>query len=50
MTGEFESFLALPEQDRQDVCEAAAVRLDTLPGHGSRIVCALDPRLLQLSR
>ena len=33
MTGGFESFLALPEQDRRDVFEAAATRLDTLPGY-----------------
>ncbi len=33
MTGGFESFLALPEQDRRDVFEAAAARLDTLPGY-----------------
>lgn len=29
----FEAFLALPERDRQDVFEAAAIRLDTLPGY-----------------
>ena len=33
MTGGFESFLSLPEQDRRDVFEAAASRLDTLPGY-----------------
>ena len=33
MTRGFESFLALPEQDRGDVFEAAAARLDTLPGY-----------------
>ena len=33
MTRGFESFLALPEQDRRDVFEAAAARLDTLPGY-----------------
>lgn len=33
MTAGFESFLALPEQDRQDVFEAAATRLDTFPGY-----------------
>lgn len=33
MTAGFESFLALPEQDRRDVFEAAATRLDTLPRH-----------------
>ena len=33
MTGGFEPFLALPEQDRRDVFEAAAARLDTLPGY-----------------
>ncbi|MDE0031222.1 MAG: nucleotidyl transferase AbiEii/AbiGii toxin family protein [Deltaproteobacteria bacterium] len=33
MNGGFESFLALPEQDRRDVFEAAAARLDTLPGY-----------------
>ena len=32
MTAGFESFPALPEQDRRDVFEAAATRLDTLPG------------------
>ena len=31
MNGDFESFLSLPEQDRRDVFEAAASRLDTLP-------------------
>ena len=31
MTGGFDSPLALPEQDRRDVFEAAASRLDTLP-------------------
>ena len=30
MNGPFESFLALPEQDKRDVFEAAANRLDTL--------------------
>ena len=29
----FESFLALPEPDKRDVFEAAASRLDTLPGY-----------------
>ncbi len=33
MTRGFESFLVLPEQDRRDVFEAAAARLDTLPGY-----------------
>lgn len=33
MTGGFESFLSLPELDRRDVIEAAAGRLDTLPGY-----------------
>lgn len=33
MTRGFESFLALPEQDRRDVLEAAAARLDTLPSY-----------------
>lgn len=33
MTGGFEFFLALPEQDRQDVFEAAAIRLETFPNH-----------------
>lgn len=33
MTADFESFLALPVQDRRDVFEAAAARLDTLPGY-----------------
>ena len=33
MTEGYESFLALPERDRRDVVEAAAARLDTLPGH-----------------
>lgn len=33
MTEAFESFLALPEQDRRDLFEAAAGRLDTLPGY-----------------
>ena len=33
MTGGFESFLALPAQDRRDVFQAAAARLDTLPGY-----------------
>lgn len=29
----FQSFLALPEQDRRDYCEAAAERLNTFPWH-----------------
>ena len=33
MTGGFDSLVALPEQDRRDVFEAAASRLDTLPGY-----------------
>ena len=33
MTRGFESFLALPEQDRRDILEAAAARLDTLPSY-----------------
>ena len=33
MTGGFNSLLALPEQDRRDVFEAAASRLDPLPGY-----------------
>ena len=33
MSGNTESFLTLPEQDRRDVFEAAASRLDTLPGY-----------------
>ncbi len=33
MTGGFDSLLALPERDRRDVFEAAASRLDTLPGY-----------------
>ena len=33
MNGNAESFLSLPEQDRRDVFEAAASRLDTLPGY-----------------
>ena len=33
MTGGFESLLALTEQDRRDVFEAAASRLDTVPGY-----------------
>ena len=34
MTSEsFERFLALPDQDRRDVFEAAADRLDTLAGY-----------------
>ena len=33
MTGGFGSFLSLPEQDRRDVFQAAAARLDTLPGY-----------------
>ncbi len=32
MTGGFDSLVALPEQDRRDVFEAVASRLDTLPG------------------
>ena len=31
--GSFESFLALPEQDKRDVFEAAANQLDTLPSY-----------------
>ena len=34
MNGDYKSFLSLPEQqDRRDVFEAAAGRLDTLPSH-----------------
>ena len=33
MNGNSESFLSLPERDRRDVFEAAASRLDTLPGY-----------------
>jgi Nucleotidyl transferase AbiEii toxin, Type IV TA system len=33
MTVDFDRFLALPEQDRRDVFEAAASRLDTLPSY-----------------
>ena len=33
MTGGFDSLPALPERDRRDVFEAAASRLDTLPGY-----------------
>ena len=33
MNEAFESFLSLPEQDRRDVFEAAASRLDTLPSY-----------------
>ena len=33
MTGGFESLFALPEHDRRDVFEAAASRLDTVPGY-----------------
>ena len=33
MTEGIKPFLALPEQDRRDVFEAAAARLDTLPGY-----------------
>ena len=33
MNGTFESFLALSEQDKQDVFEATATRLDTLPSY-----------------
>ena len=33
MNGTFESFLALPEQDKRDVVDAAASRLDTLPSY-----------------
>ena len=33
MNRDSESFLSLPEQDRRDVFEAAASRLDTLPGY-----------------
>ena len=33
MTGNSETFLSLSEQDRHDVFEAAASRLDTLPGY-----------------
>ena len=31
MSGTFETFLILSEQDKRDVLEAAAGRLDTLP-------------------
>ena len=33
MNGDFESFLSFSEHDRRDVFEAAASRLDTLPGY-----------------
>lgn len=33
MTRGFESFLALADQDRRDILEAAAARLDTLPSY-----------------
>ncbi len=33
MNGSFESFFTLAEQDRRDVFEAAANRLDTMPGY-----------------
>lgn len=33
MTEGYELFLALPKRDRQDIVEAAAVRLDTSPGN-----------------
>ena len=33
MTKGFDSLLALPEQDRRDIFQAAASRLDTLPGY-----------------
>ncbi len=33
MNRSFESFLVLPDQDRRDVFEAVASRLDTLPGY-----------------
>lgn len=35
-TGAFASFLALPEQDRQDVFASAAHRLDTVPGYAEK--------------
>jgi len=33
MNGDHASFLSLPDQDRRDVCEATARRLDTLPSY-----------------
>ena len=36
MNEAFEAFLSLPEQDRQDVFEAAASRLDTLPSYAEK--------------
>lgn len=45
MTGDFEAFLVLAEQDRRDVFEAAAARLDTLPGYVEKdfwVCLALD--------
>ena len=33
MSGTFETFLALSEQDKRDVFEASASRLDTLPSY-----------------
>lgn len=33
MNGDYASFLSLPAQDRRDVCEAAARRLNTLPSY-----------------
>ena len=33
MSGTFETFLTLSEQDKRDVFEASASRLDTLPSY-----------------
>ena len=33
MSGAFETFLALPEQDKRDLFDAVADRLDTLPSY-----------------
>ena len=45
MNGDSQSFLSLPERDRRDVFEAAASRLDTLPGYVEKdywVCLALD--------
>ena len=53
MTRGFESFLALPDQDRRDILEAAAARLDTLPSYVEKdfwVCLVLDTSVQSASR
>ena len=36
MSGPFESFLALPKQDKRDLFDEVANRLDTLPSYAEK--------------